>query len=240
MKYKRESIPIIVLFMLLSGSACRAFIETDRSVSFASAKLISIELFLPPAVYSQAEQRRRFVREVIKQIKTLPTVQAVAAVSTLADSQSQKSVPVLAEAGSAGRVNFTYNAITPEYAGTVKMPLIAGRFFTEKDGPNHPGVVILSQSAARSLFPNSEPIGKRISLSQTQEQASWLTVVGVVLDAPDNPAPAEIYAAYNQNPTDTVSLIVRADSNSQNLVEALKSLLQSVDTQVSIVKVRGN
>jgi putative ABC transport system permease protein len=242
MKYKRYLILIITLFMLLCGSACLALMETNKPVSSASVKLISIELFLPPAVYSQPEQRRRFVAEVIQQIKTLPRVQAVAAVSRLADSTSQKSISVFAEAGIAGKVSLIYNAVTPEYADTVKMPLISGRFFTEKDGPNLPGVVILSQSTARSLFPNSEPIGKRISFSQTQEQASWLTVVGVASDALDNPAPAraEIYAAYNQDPTDTVSLIVRADSKSQNLIEELKSLLQLVDAQVSIVKVRGN
>jgi hypothetical protein len=242
MNNKRFFILASVLLTLLSGSACRALEGAGQPVSSTSERLVSIELFLPADSYSQAAQRRSFVQQLIKQIKTLPEVRSVAAVSSLPDSPSQKSKPVLIEGASAAVEGFAYTAVSPDYAATVRMALLAGRFFTEEDGPSRPGVVVLSQSAARSLFPDADAIGKRLSFSPTREKDSWLTVVGVAADNPDKPAMAraELYAPYNQDPTETVSLSVRADPKSPTLVDKLKNTIAAVDASVSIIKVSSS
>lgn len=229
-----------LLFMLLSGSACGALEGAGQSVSSTSEKLISIELFLPPDSYSQPAQRRSFVQQVVKQIKTLPQVLSITAASTLPDSPSPKSRPVFIEGEPAAKGDLACTAVTPDYAATVQMALRAGRFFTEEDGPNRPGVVVLSESAARSLFPNSSAIGNRLAFSQTQVKDSWLTVVGVAVDDPDKPATAraELYTPYNQDPAETVSLIVRADTKAQGLLDKLKDSILAVDSAVSVIKVR--
>ena len=66
---------------------------------------------------------------------------------------------------------------TPAYFRVMKIPLRRGRFFNSRDGMNTPPVAIISESCARSQFPNEDPIGKRIGLDERNYQ---VTVVGVV------------------------------------------------------------
>jgi putative ABC transport system permease protein len=242
MKGKRFLIIFLLLFAQLSAAACHILAGTNQPAGSASETLVSMELSLPSGAYSQAEQRLSFVQEMIKRIESLPEVQSVAAASTLPDSLEKKSTPVFVEGDPAAKLSLNYRAITSDYFDVTRLPLLAGRRFIEKDGPNQPGVVMLSASAARSLFPDSDPIGKRISFSQPQEGGIWLTIIGIAADVADKAATAraELYTSYYQNPTDTFGLIVRARSKSPTLVATVKRAIQAMDAQVTISRGQSN
>ena len=67
----------------------------------------------------------------------------------------------------------------------MKIPLLAGRAFTERDNAQRPGVVIVNETFAKRHFPNENPIGKHvkpgISLG-SQGDPVWREIVGVVND----------------------------------------------------------
>lgn len=72
---------------------------------------------------------------------------------------------------------FWAGAVSPGYLRLMKIRLIAGREFTEADGPNAPPVILVTPATARRYWPAQNPIGKHIkSASETR----WRTVVGVV------------------------------------------------------------
>lgn len=242
MRGKRFLLISLLPFTQLSACACHILVGANQPAGSASESLGSMELSLPSGTYSQPEQRLRFVREMIKRIESLPEAQSAAATSTLPDSSGQKSTPVFVEGDPAVKSSLNYRAITPDYFVVTRWPLLSGRRFIDKDGANQPGVVILSASAARSMFPDSDPIGKRISLSQPQESSQWLTVIGIVADVPDKAATAraELYTAYYQNPTDTFGLIVLGKSKSPTLVATVKRAVQAIDAQVTISREQSN
>jgi hypothetical protein len=68
--------------------------------------------------------------------------------------------------------------VTPSYFATISTPVVQGRAFTDADREGAPPVLIVSASTARALWPNQDPIGKRVQLGKERE----LTVVGVVPD----------------------------------------------------------
>src|ERR1039458_5007310 len=70
-------------------------------------------------------------------------------------------------------------AITPDYFRMMRIPLLAGRSFSDADGMKAPGVVLVSASTARRYWPNENPVGKHI---KTVWEQQWRTVVGVVAD----------------------------------------------------------
>src|SRR5207237_789784 len=83
---------------------------------------------------------------------------------------------------------------------TLALPV--GREFTESEYATAPGVAIVSQSVARTLWPGQDPLGKRISMEDEPKPEDWLTVVGVVDDVKQqglakNSEPA-IYQPYLQ------------------------------------------
>src|SRR5438034_4590219 len=54
-------------------------------------------------------------------------------------------------------------AASPDYFRAIGTPLLKGRFFTESDDDRAPGVAIISERLARLLWPNDDPLGKRIT-----------------------------------------------------------------------------
>jgi putative ABC transport system permease protein len=66
-----------------------------------------------------------------------------------------------------------------DYFRTLGIPLVRGRAFLESDRAGAPGVVVVSEAAARRLWPGADPIGKRVRFRFFDQ---WLTVVGVARD----------------------------------------------------------
>jgi predicted permease len=72
----------------------------------------------------------------------------------------------------------SWNRVSPRYFETVGTPLLRGRAITDRDTPGSPLVAMVSQSLARTLFGDANPIGRRIG--QTVPE---IEIVGVVADA---------------------------------------------------------
>lgn len=68
---------------------------------------------------------------------------------------------------------------TPSYCRLMQIPLVAGREFSEADGPNAAKVILVSAATARRFWPNTSPIGKHI---RKAGETTWRTVIGVVAD----------------------------------------------------------
>ena len=236
MKFIQYLLISFVLMVQLSVSSCSAQSEPAHARANAPAPTLhSIELSLPEDGYSQPQQRRSFVQKVLNRIKALPEVES-AAISTPWQSENFKmelyKIPILI---------LRYSAVTPDYFRVIKSELVMGRLFQEDDGPNKPGLVILSERAVRQLLRNEEPIGKRYSLLQIEKPGPWLEVVGVVADEQDlfGQAQTEIYGVYNQDPASTIRLFVRSKPGSQPVAEKLKAEIQAIDKNVTIDKVQS-
>jgi predicted permease len=76
------------------------------------------------------------------------------------------------------------NAIAPGYLDTLGIKLLAGRDFTELETKlNAAPVALISEGAARILFPSANPIGRRLSFGERYQPAESAMIVGVVRDA---------------------------------------------------------
>ena len=101
-----------------------------------------------------------------------------------------------------------YRTATPEYFRAAGIPLLAGREFASTDRIDGARVAILNQALAERLFPNQDPIGRRVAwtgdvLRFIPVSGDWRTVVGVIgntRDAgPDAPAPLVLFQPFAQN-----------------------------------------
>jgi putative ABC transport system permease protein len=132
---------------------------------------------------------------------------------------------------------FTMPSVTSEYFQTMGIPLREGRFFRESETDD---VVVVSESAARMLWPGENPIGRKIALPE-QTIRTWLHVVGVAgdvlsagLDRPSTPA---IYRLYSRYATLAFSLAIRT-SVSDRFQESLRRAVAKVDADIPIPEVR--
>src|SRR6185436_1098135 len=101
---------------------------------------------------------------------------------------------------------------TPGYFGTLRLPLISGREFTDRDDADAPRVVVVIQRLARQAWGTVDPVGRHLILDYQRGPYPY-EVVGVVRDARDDgprsePVP-EIFIPHSQNPCLVMNVIAR-------------------------------
>ena len=133
----------------------------------------------------------------------------------------------------------TFASVSPDYFKTLGIPLRAGRFFAASDSDEFKAsnVVLINEAAKRQLWPNEDPIGKRISADGGQH---WAQIVGVVGDVRefglDHPPTPEFYAPQAQN-AQPATLIVRTVADPSSMTRALTHAVHDVDSQTAVTHV---
>jgi putative ABC transport system permease protein len=123
--------------------------------------------------------------------------------------------------------------VTPDFFRALRVPLVEGRFLAPEDGPNAPLVVAVSENMARRVWPDQDPVGKRIRFGGTQSKELWRTVVGVVGDVKNSPWDKEpgltAYFPFAQVPQASSGLVVRTAGDPLALAAAARAQVRSVD-----------
>ena len=198
-----------------------------------------------PGVGSAA--RRRFFEQALEAVRRVPGVKQAAFTSLLALSDDP---PVVGQYGAqfendgpqAGHNVFRY-AVSPQYCQTMGIPLRRGRFLDERDTADAPPVALLSESLAKSQFPNQDPISKRLHVGPRDRP--WYTVVGVVGDVKQTSLalnePDAVYLSARQTwfADHALSFVIRATGDAAALAPAVKNAIWSVDQNQAIVRVEA-
>jgi predicted permease len=146
------------------------------------------------------------------------------------------------------RLTAVYRASRPDYFATMRIPLVSGRDFNDRDTENSPLVAIINEALVRREFPHEDPLGKRITLGDGRTTPKWMTIVGVVKDVKQgswtDPAADEIYVPFRQSGNFFFSgtgphaagmtLVVRTNIDPQSLARAIKAAVWSVDRNLPV------
>jgi predicted permease len=136
-----------------------------------------------------------------------------------------------------------YDSVSPSYFSAMHIPLIAGRTFAETDNAQAPGVIVLSQSAAKKFFPTEDPLGKRLTLPPGRQQTTpvVLEVVGVVGDVPRNgldaTTPYQVYASLNQRAWPFATLLVRSPLPVETISQTVQRAIWEFNPEQTISSV---
>jgi putative ABC transport system permease protein len=141
-----------------------------------------------------------------------------------------------------GRVNVKYSVVTPHYFETIGIPLPQGRQFTESDSAGAPEVAIINQTAARLLWPNESPLGKRFVFMDGKTGGRQFEVVGVSLDVKFSlfeESRASIYMPVAQfYMAQEMALHVRTNGKPETLAAAIEREVSALDRSLPVYEVR--
>ncbi|HZU25849.1 MAG TPA: ABC transporter permease [Bryobacteraceae bacterium] len=170
-------IALSLLLLVCAGLFARTLQRAEDSYpGFDPSHVFLASFDLKPMGYSRA-QGIEFDKQMLVRLKSLPGVQSV----TLGDFsplsytihtdfiQPEGYVPARNESMEVDR-----GVVGPEYLGTVRTALLAGRDFTERDNAGAPRISIINKALADRYWPGQDPIGKRLQVA-----GDWTTVVGV-------------------------------------------------------------
>jgi len=127
-------------------------------------------------------------------------------------------------------------AATAGYFQALGIPLIRGRIFDERDGPDSPHAAVISQSLARERWPGQDPIGQTIEFGNMDSDLRLLTIVGIVGDTReyglDVPARPIVYVNLLQRPRSAATLAMLSDADTRLVTSAARGILQDLDPEV--------
>lgn len=191
--------------------------------------------------WQQATAFQRF----LKSVETLPEIRAVGLTEIVPLSQEDMDMGffVIKEAPPlppGERLAADLRNVSPSYFGTMGIPLLKGRVFTDRDNTDGPAVVLIDETLARRYFPDEDPVGKHLHMGDaTRVPREVVGVVGGVRDTgyERQPRPT-IYFPYLQSPSQTMSMVIRSASPPESLLPAIKNAIWSVDNDQPVFNVR--
>src|SRR2546425_1274514 len=239
-----------VVVLVGAGLLLRSFVRLNQvPVGFKSEGVVTFRVSLPAARYRTDVQRTAFYQQVSERLQALPGVSSAAAISFVPLSMSGRTTGVSIEGEpppAPGQARFVdFRTVSPGYFATMSIPMLAGRDVAWSDTNATPSSIVISETTARTFWPNRDAIGKRIKSGGPQDNTPWLTVVGVVgnvrqLDLVRLPRPAMyIPAAQDRATGDTLrDWVVRTSADSSALVPAVRSAIWSVESTLPITRVQ--
>jgi predicted permease len=176
-----------------------------------------------------------------QQALAIPGVVAVGVGSLMPLEASEIQLDVKVEGRSLGvgeaMPRADYRTADPDYFRAAGIPLVRGRYFEQTDRAGAGWVVIINQTLAHRLFPEEDPIGKRIAwtgdvLRFTPISGDWRTVVGVVGNTQDGGLDAQprgaMFMPFAQELAMGNTVVIRADSNVTALAAQATSIARRI------------
>lgn len=217
----------------------------EVSPGFQKQNLLTLRLALPVSSYRELPSVRAFYQQILQKIESIPGVISVGGVTGLPMAAASPRGPFIIEGRpiNPGEVspNSDRKVTTSNYLKTMGVPLIRGRYFTDQDNTEAPGVVIIDDAFARRYWPDEDPVGKRISFEGGPNNPRWREIVGVVDNVKnyglDVEAKQVLYYPHLQSSAREMGLAVRTEGNPTGMATAVRNAIHSVDAQQPIFRV---
>jgi predicted permease len=235
-------------FMLLTGAGLLArsvlrLAQTD--VGFVTENVLTMRVVTAIGTYPTIPERDRLWNGILERVRSLPQVVS-AAVATIAPLDNQGNFSgLLAVVGQPdGRYRAETRFVSPDFFRTTGIPLVQGRAFDDRDGPDAPPVVIVNRTFARTILSGREPIGAQLlgcDNSGKCDEKQILTVVGIVGDSRQGgieaePA-AELYAPGRQS-FHGQNLLIRTTGDPTRIAKQVVGFVRQVDPDLPVEDIR--
>jgi putative ABC transport system permease protein len=236
---------VSLAFLLLVGAGLltRSFVSLlNVKVGFNTDRLLTFAVSLPAARASQTPQRVGFYQQLQTQLASLPEVEAVGIVSSLPLSGHNNGTTVSVERRvlTAGErpPNIGWQSAAAGYFETLGIPILRGRNFTAADAARTQRVALINESLARRVFPNEDPIGKRVSFGTPRTQADWREIIGVVGDARHHTLETEPeprgYDLFEQSSSASMFVVLRPASDPVRLAQAARNRVRELEPEAPV------
>jgi len=229
---------------LLLGTLARL---RQAPLGFRAEGALTARLDFPRALSQEAPALRAFVLSLQERLLTLPGATAAAVGQALPLSGLRTSAGLRIEGRELEpntRPDTCWRLVSPEWHDALGVPLLRGRGFGAGDSRGAPAVALVNPTLARQVFGDEDPIGRRIATGLDGPAGTWVTIVGVVADTPQESVATatrpEMYRPLAQDvrmAPSGLALVVRAVGDPISLGPALRREVAAVRSDVALSRV---
>jgi putative ABC transport system permease protein len=233
------------ILVIGAGLLWSSFQRMQRSDLGIDADHVLTFWVIPSEARVPAASAPAFVERLVNALGAVPGVQGVTVDGGAPLSGSANSTLYIAgrpapEPGQAPPVNRHY--VAPDHFRTLGIPVLQGRVFTPADNASAPSVAVISDSAARTFWPDGDAIGKRVWFgggSRFDSPERSVTIVGIVGDVTyqpfDRPANAvSFYTPYLQFTYPSRAVFVRTAQDPMAALPDLRRAVATVDPDLAL------
>jgi putative ABC transport system permease protein len=249
------SVAFAFMLLVCAGLFIRSFTKLVTVPSgLGATNVLSLQVRLPLAEYSQAARVRSFYRTLEERLRALPGVRAVSIASDLPLDPDGERRAFTAENGApVQRQSLAVTWTHGDYFGSYGIPLVAGRAFDADEQRENRDVAIVNKRLADNFWPGQNPIGKRVKWGIPTSPQPWLTVVGVADDVVDGPLGSRplihVYVPYTNAPDSLLTsrvvdqgrrmvIGVRAEQDALSLATSARATIAALDPALAVSHVQ--
>jgi predicted permease len=230
------SATLLIIAALLTTSLTR-LLHVERG--FDVDRVLTLDIDLSSRIYAEPASRERFFDRLLAKVAAIPGVDASGVITQLPTYGRTWNDPIYligADGRDENRRLVDNRYTSPGYFRVMNIPTRFGRTFDERDRGQ--GVAVLSEKAARLLWPNEpNPVGRRFMGEDDKPK----TLVGIVAEVraslADTPPPMAYYPYWQRAP-DGGTLVVRTAADPGAVAGGLRAALRSEDAHLPIQTIR--
>ncbi|PYL72536.1 MAG: hypothetical protein DMF26_16400, partial [Verrucomicrobia bacterium] len=244
-----SEIALTLTLLVAAGLVLKSFSRLQSlSLGYEPRALFTARFELPWQKYNDRDKIDTFAKALLDKVRTIPGVQD-AAISSNGPLMGGWQTGFWREENPrpqpSDMLNSDLEVVGGNYFQTLKVPLLRGRTFNERDTKDSPRVIIIDQAMAEQYFPGEDPIGKRLGVEVGNDNEGWVMseVVGVVakmrFHAVDEMAPLPvIYCSLGQAQRTGLTLFVRSTMASAALQRAIHHAVILIDSSLPVFDAR--
>jgi macrolide transport system ATP-binding/permease protein len=228
-----------LILLIGTGLVLRSLASASRAdAGFNPDQVSWVTLDVRAAGHTEAEGRR-FYQQLLEVVERDPGLHSAALASflplTIIDWQNWGVKPEGHEPRRDESLNFALNTVTPGYFRTLRIPLLAGREFDDRDTDSTERVAVVNETFARRFWGSAAAaVGKRFDAN------GWRTIVGVARDMKyarldESPRPY-FYVPFSQHYESGLTLEVRASEPPAAVLERIRTHVRAIDAEMPIVE----
>jgi len=250
-------IAVTLVLLLGAGLLGRSFLRLISVNPGLNGDHLILATFEPtrPQTYKASFRSVQLIESVLSRLRAIPGVQSVAFTGELPIATGFANGQFLVLDGQQPPANFEewdrftqnpknvgdalYCVTSADYFRTAGIPLLRGRLFDERDGPDSLHVAVIGEAVARQQWPNQDPIGHIIEFGNMDGNLKPLTIVGIVGDVRaeglDRPVTPVIYVDYQQrglSGNSSPMILLRADAGVGPVIDASRSIFRDLAPDV--------
>jgi putative ABC transport system permease protein len=248
-----SEVALSLILLVGAGLMIRSlWLLSTLDAGFDPHGVLTMTLVVPQNKYSRPIEEIAFFDRVLSKVRALPGVLSAGLIDDLPLNDEGSHQPVAIEGAPVQAMSdqpeVDTRFITPGYLSTMHIPLRRGRDVSVADGPDRPGVVLISESMAKRFWPDQDPLGRHLTMTFFPDKVR--EIVGIVGDVKLAGMDAAASAATVYLPASQLSasslgewhsfpmqLALRTQAQPSSLVSAVTAAIHTIDSDQPVTDI---